>query len=59
MNVETIQCPNCAEPLDIAIDSSIPKQRYIEDSQVCCRPISINVSFDDDRQAVIDVQPES
>ncbi len=40
----TIQCPYCGESIDILIDSSIEQQSYIEDCQVCCRPINIDVS---------------
>jgi transposase-like protein len=38
-----IQCPYCGESMDVLIDHSADDQRYIEDCQVCCRPISIAV----------------
>ena len=40
-----IQCPYCGECIDVLIDDSIDEQRYIEDCQVCCRPISIAVTL--------------
>ena len=43
-----IQCPYCGESIDIVIDDSAGDQRYIEDCQVCCRPIVIAVAIDDD-----------
>ena len=43
---ETVYCPACGEPNLIAIDVSAGAQRYIEDCQVCCRPIVIAVAFD-------------
>jgi len=36
-----INCPSCGETITILLDGSIPEQRYIEDCQVCCRPIVI------------------
>ena len=41
----SIHCPYCAEPLDILIDGSIEQQEYIEDCQVCCRPMIIRLSI--------------
>lgn len=42
-----IVCPYCGETIDIGVDASAGDQRYIEDCQVCCRPICIAVSVDD------------
>ena len=42
-----IQCPYCWETLDISVDPSVPEQEYVEDCQVCCRPILLRVAFDD------------
>ena len=39
-----IVCPYCGETVTIAVDEGGgPKQRYIEDCPVCCRPIEISV----------------
>ncbi len=35
----TIHCPYCGEPNGVLIDPSEAGQSYIEDCQVCCRPI--------------------
>lgn len=43
-----IHCPYCGETIDILIDASIPEQRYIEDCQVCCRPMVLSVYVDPD-----------
>ncbi|MBE0470789.1 MAG: CPXCG motif-containing cysteine-rich protein [Methyloprofundus sp.] len=40
----TEQCPYCGEIIDILIDTSVAQQNYIEDCQVCCRPITIDVT---------------
>jgi hypothetical protein len=46
----TIQCPYCGESIEILVDDSAGTQSYIEDCQVCCRPITIAVTVDDDGQ---------
>ena len=38
-----IECPYCAEPIEIAVDASIDQQQYVEDCSVCCRPIHLTV----------------
>ena len=40
----TQYCPYCGEPIELVIDCSTPSQNYIEDCQVCCRPINFYVS---------------
>jgi len=40
MNPEKrIGCPYCGENITIIVDESVPEQTYIEDCEVCCRPI--------------------
>ena len=40
-------CPHCVERIESAADPSQGStQSYIEDCQVCCRPIIINVAVD-------------
>ena len=41
-----IDCPYCGESIEILIDTSIRSQQYIEDCQVCCRPITLRVEID-------------
>ena len=43
-----IDCPYCGERIEILLDASAGDQNYIEDCQVCCRPITVRVSIDDD-----------
>lgn len=48
MNVEEEQviiCPYCGESIHVMIDCSYVDQEYIEDCQVCCRPITFQVSY--------------
>ena len=41
---QTISCPYCGEAIPVLVDDSLPDQHYIEDCQVCCRPIMLDVS---------------
>lgn len=41
-----IQCPYCGETILLLVDDSAGAQRYIEDCQVCCRPLEITVAID-------------
>ncbi len=40
------QCPYCWENISVLLDPSANSQKYIEDCQVCCNPIEINVAFE-------------
>ncbi len=39
----SIQCPYCGEMIQIVVDCSESGQDYVEDCEVCCRPIAITV----------------
>ena len=41
------QCPYCWEEISMILDASIRKQTYIEDCEVCCRPMILELSFED------------
>ena len=47
LEATNIQCPYCWEMIDILVDCSVESQEYIEDCQVCCRPIVIEVAVDE------------
>lgn len=40
-------CPYCMEYVTTLVDPSIPQQSYIEDCQVCCNPISFDITIDE------------
>lgn len=40
------QCPYCWEQISMLLDTSVLKQTYVEDCEVCCNPIQITTSFD-------------
>ena len=43
--LKNIDCPYCGESIEIVVDASIPQQEYIEDCQVCCRPITLRIEI--------------
>ena len=43
-----IQCPYCGEWIGIVVDASVDGQSYVEDCQVCCKPIQLDVQLDED-----------
>ena len=53
-----IQCPYCGELIEIVVELSASRQDYIEDCQVCCKPISLRVSLDADGEPVVDARAE-
>lgn len=57
--IETIQCPYCGESIDLVIDDSVDSQRYIEDCQVCCRPIDVAVAVDDEGHLAVQAWAEN
>ncbi len=49
------QCPYCWEEISMLLDSSIRKQAYVEDCEVCCNPIQLNVIFEESELISCDV----
>ena len=48
-----IHCPYCGEKIELVVDCSIPEQEYIEDCEVCCRPIKLLVTIEGNQIQVI------
>ena len=53
-----VDCPYCGESLEITVDTSVGRQDYIEDCQVCCQPIQFRIRVSADGQSRIDVRRE-
>ena len=54
-----ISCPYCGETISILIDDPLADQQYIEDCQVCCRPIVLDVSIDVDGDIAVRARSEN
>ncbi len=53
-----IACPYCGEWTSLALDSSAGAQQYIEDCQVCCRPMQVSVDWDEAGDVQLHVRAE-
>lgn len=39
-----LTCPVCNAPISVLVDGSAGSQSYIEDCEICCRPLVIRVT---------------
>ncbi len=46
LSEETVGCPFCGEAITLVVDTSAGSQTYIEDCQVCCRPMQVALIVD-------------
>lgn len=57
---EGIHCPYCGEYQTVLIDpSDLEEETYIEDCQVCCRPIYFHLSEDIDGSVSFRIHDEN
>ena len=42
-----VQCPYCWEHFTLLVDISVESQEYVEDCEICCRPIDFTVNIDE------------
>jgi hypothetical protein len=54
-----ISCPYCGEVISILVDGSVEAQQYIEDCQVCCRPIVIVLSVSSRGDCLVEARHEN
>ncbi|AOS96054.1 hypothetical protein AUP74_00584 [Microbulbifer aggregans] len=52
-------CPYCGEPITVLLDLSQGTHSYVEDCQVCCRPISISVTEEEDGSLSVSLHDEN
>jgi hypothetical protein len=46
-----IRCPYCGESITVLIDVSPGEQEYVEDCEVCCRPMVLRIFPEPDGSA--------
>jgi len=56
---QVTSCPYCGEVISILVDDSLSEQQYVEDCQVCCRPIVLDVSVDADERVTVTARNEN
>jgi hypothetical protein len=54
-----VQCPYCGESNEIELETSIQKQEYVEDCQVCCQPMLVQIIVDETSNAIVSVRKEN
>lgn len=52
-------CPCCGAPIELVVDASIAEQAYVEDCEVCCQPLVVQVEAHDPEQPQVRVTPEN
>ena len=40
-------CPHCGERISMVLDTSVNRQTYVEDCEVCCQPIEVRYAVKD------------
>lgn len=56
---QPVQCPYCWEEIELDIDASGGSQTYVEDCQVCCQPILVRLTVDEDDGESFEVTVEA
>ena len=56
---QVVSCPYCGEAIAVLIDQQEAGHEYIEDCQVCCKPILFNVSVDSRGDLSVSVRDEN
>jgi hypothetical protein len=59
LSEEIVSCPCCGEAIDVLIDPQDVGEQYIEDCQVCCKPIIFNVEVDYAGDVFVSVRDEN
>ena len=48
-----VSCPYCGQQIELLIECSEGEQGYVEDCQVCCKPMNIDVQVDENGMPVV------
>lgn len=54
-----VSCPYCGEAIEVLIDHQDVGDQYIEDCQVCCRPIIFTIALDSMGNVSVNVRDEN
>ncbi|MGD2069288.1 MAG: CPXCG motif-containing cysteine-rich protein [Gemmatimonadota bacterium] len=50
------RCPHCGEAVTLALDpGGGPRQSYVEDCPVCCRPWAVRVRWDGEGRVAVEL----
>jgi len=48
----SVFCPYCGESVELLVDATLPSQQYVEDCEVCCRPMVVTIDASADEPVV-------
>jgi len=51
-----VTCPHCGESILLFLDLSVESQSYIEDCAVCCHPMTVSYTADENGLSEISVE---
>jgi hypothetical protein len=51
-----VQCPYCWETFVLLVDASVEQQEYVEDCEICCRPIDFDITIDEQGEALVEAR---
>ena len=56
---QQVSCPYCGESITVLIEPQDAGQQYMEDCQVCCKPITFVTTGDADDELRVSVHDEN
>ncbi|HSP82801.1 MAG TPA: CPXCG motif-containing cysteine-rich protein [Gillisia sp.] len=56
MYEHVFQCPYCWEEISMLLDTSVPRQTYVEDCEICCNPIEVTAGFSENELILFEAQ---
>ena len=56
---QALDCPYCGERISVVIDHSLGDQEYVEDCEVCCRPLVLDILIGPDGDASVTARYEN
>ena len=56
---QDINCPYCGETISVLIDPEDSGQQYVEDCQVCCKPITFVAMIEGEDELRVTVHDEN
>ncbi len=59
INEKASYCPYCGESISLLIDETLENQEYVEDCEVCCNPMIINVEIRPDNKIYVNTKKEN
>jgi hypothetical protein len=53
-----VNCPYCGQRCTLVVDTSVARQQFTTDCEVCCRPFQVSVECEPGEILAVDVQSE-